>query len=127
MQHTFLAPLSLLALATLGACGQSQSETVNQTMGDPMEQQLANAAPAELPPPLKASKTYRCKDNSLIFVDFFADDLGANIRTDKAGKPVRLKAAEKGQPFEADGYKVDGSGAAVSITVPGKSAESCKA
>lgn len=127
MKKTLIASLSLLALAALAACGQSKPEGFNDTIADPMEQQLANAAPVELPPPLKASKTYRCKSNTLVYVDFFADDLGANIRTEKAGKPVRLKATEKGKPFEADGYKVEGSGSTVTIALPGKSAESCKA
>jgi hypothetical protein len=123
----YALPLSLIALATLGACGESKPESFNDTIADPMATELSNAAPAELPPPLKASKSYRCKDNSLVYIDFFADDLGVNLRTDKAAKPVRLTAPEKGQPFEADGYKVEGSGSAVTVTLPGKTATACKA
>lgn len=126
MRNILLAPLSLLALAALGACGQTKPESFNDTIADPMQEELANKAAPVLPPALKANKTYRCKSNDLVFVDFFADDLTANIRTDKAGTPVRLTAAEKGKPFEGEGYIVDGNGATVSITLPGKSAESCK-
>ncbi|MET0239575.1 MAG: hypothetical protein ABW184_06720 [Sphingobium sp.] len=126
MRYITLAPLSLLALMTLAACGKSEPESFNGAP-DPMAEQLANAPAAELPPPVKANKTYRCKDNSLVYIDYFADDLSANIRTDKTTPPTRLKAAEKGKPFEAEGYVVDGSGATVTITLPGKSAQSCKA
>lgn len=126
MRHTLLISISFLATATLSACGGGQSETFNETIGDPMENQLANAAPVALPPMLKASKTYRCKDNSLVSVDFLSDDLTANIRTEKGGAPVHLVAPEKGKPFVADGYSVDGSGSTAQIAVPGKGAQACK-
>lgn len=124
--RTSILLLPLFGLAALSACGEQKPETFNDTIADPMEQELANAAPVELPPPMKANKTYRCKDNSLVYIDFFADDLGVNIRTDKAAPPVRLTAAEKGKPFEAEGYKVEGSGASVTVTMPGKDAQTCK-
>jgi|SRR6185369_13060241 len=124
--RTLILPISLLTLAALSACGQSKPEGFNETIGDPMENQLANAAPVALPPALKASKTYRCKDNSLVYVDFFADDVSANIRKEKEGAAVKLTAPEKGKPFTADGYIVEGSGDTVTVTVPGKGAQSCK-
>jgi hypothetical protein len=126
MRHTLLLPLSLLSLATLSACNQAKPEGFNETIGDPMETELANAAPVALPPALKASKTYRCKDNSLVYIDFFADDLTANIRAEKEGAPVKLTAPEKGKAFAADGYSVDGSGATVQVSMPGKGSQSCK-
>ncbi|HEX7853197.1 MAG TPA: hypothetical protein VF503_05825 [Sphingobium sp.] len=123
-----IAPLSLLALAALAACGQSKTETVNQTIGDPMANQLANAPVAELPPSLKSSKSYRCKDNSLVFIDLFDGDKLANVRTDKAAPPVKLTAPEAGKPLVAEGgYKLEGSGSTLTVTLPGKSAQACKA
>lgn len=127
MRHTLLLPLSLLSLATLSACDQAKPEGFNETIGDPMENQLAKAAPVALPPALKASKTYRCKDNSLVYIDFFADDLSANIRTDKDGASVKLAAPEKGKPFAAEGYSVEGNGDSVTVSLPGKGAQACKA
>lgn len=126
MQNRTPLILSLLALATLSGCGGQSEETVNQTFGDPMERELASAPPVELPPPLKQSGKYRCKDNSLVMIDYFVGDLQANIRTDVNGPPTRLVAPEVGQPFEAEGYKVEGNGDTVTVTVPGKSAQSCK-
>lgn len=127
MRHPLLLPISLLALTALGACNKDQTETVNDTIGDPMENQLAHAAPVELPPALKESKTFRCKDNSLVYVDFFQGDKLVNLRTEKTGAPKQLKAAEAGQPYEADGgYKVEGGGSSVTVTLPGKDAQLCK-
>lgn len=101
---------------------------MNTGTGDPMHDQLANAAPVELPPALKSSKSYRCKDNSLVYIDFMADDLTAHLKTDKSGPITSLKAPEKGQPFvsEDGATKVEGAGATVTVTLPGKGAESCK-
>jgi hypothetical protein len=128
MKNPLFASISLLALSALAACGQPKEETVNQTIGDPMENQLANAPAVELPPALKSSKSYRCKDNSLVYIDLFEGDKQANIRTEKGGKPTVLKAPEAGKPLEAEGgYKLEGSGGTLTVTLPGKSAQSCKA
>lgn len=128
MKTLFLAPLSLLTLSLLAACGGSKEETVNQTIGDPMANQLANAPVAELPPALKSSKSYRCKDNSLVFIDLFEGGKLANIRPEKDKPPVKLTAPESGKPLEGEGgYKVEGSGTTLTVTLPGKSAQACKA
>ncbi|PZU58353.1 MAG: hypothetical protein DI547_09810 [Sphingobium sp.] len=121
-------PLVLAApMILLSACGQSEPELVGGP-ADPMKDKLAQAAPVELPPAVKDSRTYRCKDNSLLFVDFLADDKTANLRTEKTGAPTKLVAAEAGKPFTAEGgFEVAGSGATITASVPGKSAQSCKA
>ncbi|GLI96499.1 hypothetical protein [Sphingobium sp. BS19] len=117
--------LAVAALISLSACSKSEPEVVGGP-ADPMAEQIANAAPVELPPAVKASKQYRCKDNSLIFVDFLSDDKTANLRTEKNGTPTKLTAAEAGGALKVDGYEVSGPGSPVTITVPGKSAQSCK-
>jgi len=38
-----------------------------------------------------------------------------------------LTAPEAGKPLEGEGYKVEGSGTTLTVTVPGKSAQACKA
>ena len=50
------------ALLALAACNNkpAQPEVVD-TNPDPMATQLANRAPVELPPAIKAEKTFRCK------------------------------------------------------------------
>jgi predicted small lipoprotein YifL len=119
--------LAAAALLSLSACSKSEPEVVGGP-ADPMAEQVANAGPIELPPAVKASKQYRCKDNSLIFVDFLSDDKTANLRLEKNGAPTKLVAAEAGGALKAEGgYEVSGSGSPVTIAVPGKSAQSCKA
>lgn len=118
--------IAVAAAAMLSACNKNDEPEVVGGPADPMAAQLANAAPVELPPSVKANKQYRCKDNSLIFVDFMTDDKTAILRTEKTGTPTKLLAPEAGKPFEAEGgYKVDGSGDTVTITIPGKGTQSC--
>ncbi|MES2157295.1 MAG: hypothetical protein V4512_05795 [Pseudomonadota bacterium] len=125
MKHT-LPLIAVASLAFLSACNKSDEPEVVGGPADPMASELANAAPVELPPSLKANKQYRCKDNSLFFVDFMSDDKTALLRTEKTGTPTALKAAEVGKPFTAEGgYEVSGAGDTVTITVPGKSGQSC--
>lgn len=127
MKKTLIVSFSLLTLATLGACGQPETvQGGNGASADPMEEELANAPVAALPPSLKSSKSYRCKSGALVKVEFFSDDLTANITPDGAPSPVHLTASEKGKPFEGEGYKVEGTASPLTVTLPGKSAESCK-
>jgi hypothetical protein len=122
----YLPLIAVASVALLSACNKNDEPEVVGGPADPMAAQLANAAPVELPPSVKANKQYRCKDNSLIFVDFMSDDKTALLRTEKGGNATSLKAAEAGQPFTAEGgYEVKGSGNDVTITVPGKSAQAC--
>ena len=122
----YLPMIAMAGVALLSACNKNDEPEVVGGPADPMADQLANAAPVELPPSVKATKQYRCKDNSLYFVDFMTDDKTANFRTKKGGEPTQLKAAEAGQPFTAEGgYEVSGQGDEVQIAVPGKNAQSC--
>ncbi|HUD93813.1 hypothetical protein [Sphingobium sp.] len=122
----YLPLIAVASVALLSACNKSDEPEVVGGPADPMAAQLANAAPVELPPSVKANKQYRCKDNSLLFVDFMSDDKTALLRTEKNGTATSLKAAEAGQPFTAEGgYEVKGSGDDVTITVPGKGAQAC--
>lgn len=109
-----LSAAPLLAAFVVVGC-KPQAESVNQTYGDPQEAALANAAAVELPPMLKEGHQYRCKDNSLIFVDFMNDDKTANFKTEKEGAVTVLKAPEAGQPFvsEDGSKKLEGGGASV--------------
>lgn len=123
----YLPLVAVAAVAMLSACNNNDQPEVVGGPADPMASQLANAAPVELPPSVKNSFQYRCKDNSLLFVDFLSDDKTANLRTKKDGTPTKLTAAEAGQPFEGDGYKVEGNGKQITATLPDKGALSCKA
>jgi hypothetical protein len=88
----------------------------------------ANARKVVLPPSITASKAYRCKDNSLVYIDWLSDKMSANFRPEKTGTPVQLKSAAAGEAMTAEGYSLTGDAAAASITLtrPGKGAQSCK-
>jgi hypothetical protein len=118
--------LPLAALLVLGACEKPAPEVVD-TNPDPMATELANRAPVELPPAIEADKTMRCKDNSLVYVTFFKGEKQALVRTEKAGTPTRLTAANTGDPLTAEGgWKLTGSPSSISLTAPGKGTLSCK-
>jgi len=106
-----------LALS-LGACQKKQPEVIDTTAPDPMASQLANAAPVELPPAMTASITFRCKDNSLTYVDFFKGNTQANLHLQKGSTPIVLKAAKDGDPLTGNGYTLTGNQDAIKLTKP---------
>lgn len=124
MTKTFLP---LVAVLTLAACNSQKEPEVLDTNPDPMATELANAAPVELPPAIKADKTMRCKDNSLVYVTFFQGDKQAVVRTTQGGAPTRLTAPEAGEPLTAEGgWSLTGTPASITLAQPGKPAQSCK-
>lgn len=127
MINRTLASAAAIALLSLTACGSSEPEVVDSRAPDPMAEQLKNAAPVELPPSVESTNTFRCKDNTLIYVDFFKGHKLANLRTEKNGAATQLTAPEAGQPLTGGGYTVVGTGKTIDFTAPGKAAQSCKA
>ena len=134
-------PLLILGAAALSACSPEGHTVVANEAPDPMAAELANAAPVELPPAIAASKTYRCKDNSLVKIDWLAGGQGANLRVGDATTAVALRApapaaaggnevAPASAALVADGgysLKGEASASTVNLTLPGKGAQSCKA
>jgi hypothetical protein len=127
MKHILLgiAPLAALLLASCN----TEPTTVTATENDPQAAEVAAAPPVKLPPAMLASKSYRCKDNTLVYVDWFNDSMTANVRTEKGGTPTALSAPAAGQPYVGGGYTVSGTADAktASITKPGGSAQTCEA
>lgn len=107
-------PLLILSAAALAACNPKGETITANEAPDPMAAELANAAPVELPPAIAASKTYRCKDNSLLYVDWYADG-SARVKTEKGPGGTQV-------PAPAEGVKSDltGTASTPSITFAGK-------
>ena len=128
MHSTLLRAAPLAALVLLAGCS-NQPTTITAGDNDPTKNEVAAAPPVKLPPALLASKQYRCKDNTVVFVDFMNDGLTANFKKNKDDVPTKLTAASAGAAFEGEGYTVKGSPTdkAVSITRPGKGAQDCDA
>jgi len=124
MLSTHITRVALAATFALAACGEPEVVTVNRY--DPMADELRNAAPVEPPPMIEASHTYRCRDNSLIYVDFYTNDT-ALVRTERGGDPVASLTAEGGNPpYEGqEGYSISANADEISYTAPGSGTQSC--
>ena len=120
--------LALAAAAALAGCN-NQSHTIDPNKVDETTNDVATAAPVDLPAPIKATKTYRCKDNSIIQIDWLADNQTANLRVGEQVASTQLKAPAAGEPMVAEGYSLTGTADAssVNLTRPGTGAEACKA
>lgn len=128
MKSLILPAVAALALLPLAACNsQPQKPEVVDTNPDPMAAELANRAPVALPPAMSAEKTFRCKDNSLLYVTFYKGDTQLDVKTDKAATATRLTAPAAGSAYVAEGWSVSGTPAGVTATQPGKGSQSCKA
>jgi hypothetical protein len=142
MKKSFLliAPLSMLALA---ACNKTETPAADSP------EATAAATPAAatpMPPAITAQKTYRCKDSTVVYVDFLGANEAADIRVgDKmaaairvtapapaapaAGAPAADPAAAKpaGPMKSADGAtSLSGSGGQVNLKLADKGAQTCK-
>ena len=122
---SFAAAALTAGSLALSACN-SEPETVGPADNDPQREALAKATPKELPPAIQASRTYRCQDNSLVYVDFFTNNT-ARIRTTEGGTPTMLRAEGGNPPFVAEGYSVAANSERTNIAVPGKGSQSCRA
>ena len=118
---TFSAALFLTA-----ACNR-EPDVIHAGPPDAQEEALKNAKPVALPPSIVASRTYRCKDNSLIQVDFMNDQKTAVLRAPKGSEPIVLTAPEAGKPFSNGQAIVSGNGNQISVAASGKGSQDCKA
>ena len=117
-------PLLAAPLMALAACNSQPSKPeVIDANPDPMANQIANAAPVELPPAIRADKTFRCSDSSLVGVTFFQGDKQVLVRAPSTATAVRLTAPEAGKPYTAEGgWTLSGDEKNVTVTAPGKKA-----
>lgn len=120
--RALLAAAPLAALVALAACQPKADETASEQASA-----AANAAaPREAPPMIQANRTYRCKDNSLLYAEFFTNNTVA-VRDKKDGTPTILTAPGGTPPYTAEGYSLSANDAQISYTAPGKGTQSCKA
>ena len=120
MNRTTIACV-LAAAAALAAC--TEDHTINA--GGPEEGNTTTAnANVKLPPAIVASHKYRCKDNSLLSIDWLSDGTANSARvTPEGGAAVDLAQAEADGPYSAEGATLTGDPQAQSITYKG---QSCK-
>lgn len=104
--------LALVAAAALAGCDNSDHTIV---AGPGADDQPMNNVGVVLPPSITASKAYRCKDNSLVYIDWLSD---GSARVKKERNEVG------GTPVPAGDPSLQGDSKAASITYNG---QSCKA
>ena len=95
MKNMLIVAVAGLALM---AC---EKETIDPG-AEKAEIAAANAAAAPkvvLPPSITATKTYRCADSSVVYVDWLSDKQSANFRAEATGASVQLKSAAAGSRF----------------------------
>ena len=89
---------------------------------DPMANQ--SNADVKLPPAIVGSHKYRCKDNSLLSIDWMSDGTQNSARvTPAGGETVTLTQTEADGPYSAEGASLTGGPQATSVTYKG---QSCK-
>lgn len=102
--------LALIAVASLAACNK-QDHTI--VAGQPGSDTTVNTAGVVLPPSISASKTYRCKDNSLVYIDWLSDGT-ARVKSAKADVGTAVTLGQPDSPLT-------GTQADASVTYNGKS------
>jgi hypothetical protein len=108
------------AALALSACGSDQPEAAESN------NVTAHVAQVQLPPSIQASRTYRCADNSVVYVDFYTNNT-AQLRTEQTGPATALAAEGGNPPYLAEGYSVAANADTTRIETPGRAAQSCRA
>jgi len=130
MKLKILSATPLAALFLLAAC-DSHPTTIVAGGGpaDPDADKIKAAKPVKLPPAILANKSYRCKDNSLIYIDWFNDNQSANLHLkEKTATPVVLAAPSVGAPFVGGDYTLTGNAASKSVNLKkGGAGQDCDA
>lgn len=125
MHKSLVLTAACAAAAALAACS-SEPETIVVNRYDAQAEALANAAPVELPPSIVAARAYRCRDNSLVYIDFYSNNT-ATIRNQRGGDIAATVTSPDGAaPYTADGYSVSGNTANITYAAPGKGSQSCR-
>ena len=116
----------IVSAAFSGLIGCDSSS--RQENGTTLQQgtRAVRGAGVELPPAIVGGHTYRCADNTVVAVDFLEGDKIALLHRPESTQPLRLTAEQAGAPFQANGYRVSGSGKAIILESPGKAPQPCK-
>ena len=110
--------LTIAAAAALAGCGNDNNNHTIVAGGpqdDPNAPSEVDIANVQLPPSITATKTYRCRDNSVLRVDWLSDGT-ARVRNGDSGSDEQVQVGE--------GAPLQGSPEGSSVTYSGKT---CKA
>jgi hypothetical protein len=113
MTRTPLLIITLAAAAALAGCNQ-KSHTIGAG-GEPAGDTTNATANAnvQLPPSISASKSYRCGDNTLVYVDWLSD----------GSARVKKTRGEVGTPVPVGSPDLKGDSKSASVTYKGQSCQ----
>ncbi len=100
--------VTLAAAAALAGCNKESHTITGDSLGD----NIAANAPVALPPSITASKSYRCKDNHVIYIDWLSD-----------GTARVKKSREEVGTAVTPGTDLKGDANAKSVTYSGQSCD----
>lgn len=98
---TPLAVAPLAAFLALAACGDKEPEIVGG-MADPNADQIGELDPSMLPASERETRSYRCGDNSLVYVTYFTGDMKVAVRAERNGPQTFLTNEANAAPAEAN-------------------------
>lgn len=105
--------IMLVAAAALAGCNKEDHTIVAGGPQDDPATAVTNNEPVVLPPSIQAAKSYRCKDNKLVYIDWMSDGTARVKKTrEEVGNAVTV------------GNELKGDAKAATVTYNG---ESCKA
>ena len=102
-------PFTILALVAVAALAGCNNEDHTIVAGPGADDQPMNNVGVVLPPSIQASKAYRCKDNSLIYVDWLSDGT-ARVKKTREEVGTTLPAGDKSLTGDAKGASITYNG-----------------
>ena len=114
--------MPLVVAAALAGCDIEPEVVKGDGPYDPQRGNAAQNANVELPPSIVGSHKYRCKDNSVIAIDWLTNGAVNSARlTPEGGTAVSLAQAEAGGDYTAEGVTLKGAAADATVTYNGQS------
>ncbi|MGF1549764.1 MAG: hypothetical protein ACFBQW_04435 [Sphingomonadaceae bacterium] len=121
MRTLYFSFAAFAAALSLAACGDS-----GQAPEAEPETEKAPAENISLPPTIAETRTYRCRDNSLVYVNIMSDGTTVNVRSleDEPPRATLTREAED-EPFTGEGYYLSGTGDEITFESPDVPRQSC--
>lgn len=111
---------ALVAAAALAGCNR-EDHTIVAGPGAEDDNVVVNTD-IKLPPSIVASHKYRCRDNSVLAIDWLSDGTANSVRlTPQGGSTVTATQAEPDGAYTAEGVSLTGDPQATSVTYNGQS------
>ncbi|WP_299329237.1 hypothetical protein [Parasphingopyxis sp.] len=96
-----LAVAPLAALIALAGCSEPEPEVVGE-MSDPEAEEIEELTPEELPPMRTREASFRCDDNSVVYVSFYTNDSQVGVAMEQDAVQTILPNEAMAEPAEGE-------------------------